>query len=232
MMTSSNGNIFRVTGHLCGEFTGPGEIPAQRPVRRSFDVFFYLRPYKRLSKQPWGWWFETPSRHFAEDILKCIFLNKKVRIPIKILLKIIPESPNNNIQVLVQIMAWCRQGDKPLSEPMMVILLTHICVTRPQWVKHVLLADKSEIFIDEYLDIVPSLSKHPIEFTPPNIQHREMYTGNGPDRNQFSQNSVLHIYIYIYLMKLISPHIHAVSCAREKFVSYVCSGKNHLVTFV
>ena len=61
MMTSSNGNIFRVTGHLCGEFTGPGEFPTQRPVTRSFGVFFYLRPNKRLSKQPWGWWFETLS---------------------------------------------------------------------------------------------------------------------------------------------------------------------------
>ena len=40
MMTSLNGNIFRVTGHLCGEFTGPRWIPAQRPVTRSFDVFF------------------------------------------------------------------------------------------------------------------------------------------------------------------------------------------------
>ena len=38
MMTSSNGNIFRVTGHLCGEFTGPGEFPTQRPVTRRFDV--------------------------------------------------------------------------------------------------------------------------------------------------------------------------------------------------
>ena len=61
MMTSSNGNIFRVTGPLCGEFTGPGEFPTQRPVTRSFDVFFDLRMNKRLSKQPWGWWFETPS---------------------------------------------------------------------------------------------------------------------------------------------------------------------------
>ena len=61
MMTSSNGNIFRVTGPLCGEFTGPGEFPTQRPVTRSFDVFFYLRLNKRLSKQPWGWWFETLS---------------------------------------------------------------------------------------------------------------------------------------------------------------------------
>ena len=61
MMTSSNGNIFRVTGPLCGEFTGPEEFPTQRPVTRSFDVFFDLRLNKRLSKQPWGWWFQTPS---------------------------------------------------------------------------------------------------------------------------------------------------------------------------
>ena len=64
MMTSSKGNIFRVTGPLCGEFTGPGEFPAQRPVTWSFDVFFDLRLNKRLSKQPWGWWFETPSWSF------------------------------------------------------------------------------------------------------------------------------------------------------------------------
>ena len=62
MMTSWNGNIYRVTGHLCGDFTGPGEFPAQRPVTRIFEVFFDLRLNKRLSKQSWGWWFETPSR--------------------------------------------------------------------------------------------------------------------------------------------------------------------------
>ena len=61
MMTSSNGNIFRITGPLCGEFTGPGEFPAQRPVTRNFDVFFDLRLNKWLSKQSWGWWFETLS---------------------------------------------------------------------------------------------------------------------------------------------------------------------------
>ena len=62
MMTSSNGNIFRVTGHLCGEFTGPGEFPAQSPVTRSFGVFFGLRLHKQLSKQSGGRWFETQSR--------------------------------------------------------------------------------------------------------------------------------------------------------------------------
>ena len=40
----------------------PGEFPAQRPVTRSFDVFFDLRLNKRLSKQSWGWWFEALSR--------------------------------------------------------------------------------------------------------------------------------------------------------------------------
>ena len=58
MMTSSNGNIFRVTGLLAGNSPVPGEFPAQRPVMRSFDVFFDLHLNKLLSKQSWGWWFE------------------------------------------------------------------------------------------------------------------------------------------------------------------------------
>ena len=61
MMTSSNGNIFRVTGHLCRNSPVPNEFHAQRPVTRSFDVSFDLRQDKRLSKQWWGWWFETLS---------------------------------------------------------------------------------------------------------------------------------------------------------------------------
>ena len=62
MMTSSNENIFRVTGHLCGEFTGPRWILAQRPVTRCFDVFFDLRRIKGFNKQSCGWWFQTLSR--------------------------------------------------------------------------------------------------------------------------------------------------------------------------
>ena len=54
---------FRVTDHLCGEFTGH-QFHVQRPVTRSFGVFFDLRPNKRLSKQSWGWWFETSLRPF------------------------------------------------------------------------------------------------------------------------------------------------------------------------
>ena len=74
------------------------------------------------------------GRHFPDDTFKRIFLNENVRISIKISLKFVAEGPINNIQALVQIMAWRRPGDKPLSEPMMVRLPTHICVTRPQWV--------------------------------------------------------------------------------------------------
>ena len=62
MMTSSNGNIFRATGALCGEFTGHWWIPPQRTVTRSFDVFFDVRLNKQLSKQSRRWWFETSSR--------------------------------------------------------------------------------------------------------------------------------------------------------------------------
>ena len=75
------------------------------------------------------------GRLFADVIFTCIFLNEKVWISINISLKFVPEGQINNIPVLVQIMAWRRPGDKPLFEPMMFSLLTHICVTRPQWVK-------------------------------------------------------------------------------------------------
>ena len=51
-MTSSNGNIFRVTGPLCGESPVTGEFPPQRPVTRSFDVIFDLRPNKRGAQGP------------------------------------------------------------------------------------------------------------------------------------------------------------------------------------
>ena len=74
------------------------------------------------------------GRLFPDDILKWIFLNENIWILLRISLKFVPKVQINNIPALVQIMAWRRPGDKPLSEPTMVSLLTHICVTRPQWV--------------------------------------------------------------------------------------------------
>ena len=75
------------------------------------------------------------GRHFTDDIFKGIFLNEVVWILLKISRGIFPKVPINNVPSLVQIMAWRRTGDKPLSEPVMVSLLMHFSVTRPQWVK-------------------------------------------------------------------------------------------------
>ena len=74
------------------------------------------------------------GRHFT-DIFKCIFLGWKCLNSDWNFTEVCPlEGPIYNILALVQIMAWCRPGDKPLSEAMMVNLPMHICVTRPQWV--------------------------------------------------------------------------------------------------
>ena len=63
MMTSSNGNIFRVTGPLCGEFTGHRWIPDTKASDAELWCFSLICALnKRLSKQSWSWWFETPSR--------------------------------------------------------------------------------------------------------------------------------------------------------------------------
>ena len=54
--------IFALPAICAGNSPVTGEFPAQRQVTRSFDVFFDLRLNKRLSRQSWGWWFETPWR--------------------------------------------------------------------------------------------------------------------------------------------------------------------------
>ena len=73
--------------------------------------------------------------HFPDEIFECIFWNENVWISIYISLKFVARGPITNIPTLLQVMAWRRPGDKPLSQPMMARLTTHICDTRPQWVK-------------------------------------------------------------------------------------------------
>ena len=81
-------------------------------------------------------WPRQHGRHFPDDTCECIFLNENVWISIKMSLKFVPIGPINNSPALIQIMTWHQSVDKPLSEPMMVnLLLEHICVTRPQWIK-------------------------------------------------------------------------------------------------
>ena len=83
IMTSSNGTFSPLVFPCEGKSLVTREFPAQRQVKRSFDVFFNLRMNKQLSKQSWGWWFETPScslwRHcivFQEQLIsrKCVLL--------------------------------------------------------------------------------------------------------------------------------------------------------------
>ena len=75
------------------------------------------------------------GRHFADTISSAFSWVKMLEFRLRFHWSFVPKVQINNIPAMVQIMAWRRPGDKPLSKPMMVSLLTHICVTRPQWVK-------------------------------------------------------------------------------------------------
>ena len=112
----------------CCIMTSRGPLLLRRCFKRGFGDH-RKQPFNSLRPRQNG-------LHFPDDIFKCIFLNEStsICISIEISLKFVPKGPINNIPALVQIMAWRRPGDKPLSETMLVCLLTHICVTRPQWV--------------------------------------------------------------------------------------------------
>ena len=141
MMTSSNGNIFRVTGHLCGEFTGPRWIPHTKASDAElWDVIFDLPLNKRLSKQSWGWWLETLSRPlwrhrnvsiicFNEEvnslatrkfewslrpvIFKQILVIDGWGISGEIILIWMSLDVTDDQSTLVHVMAWCRQATLP-----------------------------------------------------------------------------------------------------------------------
>ena len=106
-MTSSNGNIFRVIGLCAGNSLFTSEFPVQRPVMWSFDVFFDMRPNKVLSKQSWGWWFETPScslwrdwRHCnGNDVIDVIVMYSEITP-----LELLPHLPGAN-----ELMTWTPQ---------------------------------------------------------------------------------------------------------------------------
>ena len=74
------------------------------------------------------------GQYLAEDIFKSIFFNENVWISIEISLKFLPKRPINNIPALVQIMACCLDGAKPLWCLMILNLPMHICITWPQWI--------------------------------------------------------------------------------------------------
>ena len=106
------------------------------------------------------------GRHFPDDIFKYIILNENVWIAIRISLKFVPKGRINNIPAFVHIMAWRRPGDKPLSEPKMVSLLTHFCATRSQWLK-------VKVFL--WLCILYDLSTLAGYLSPSRIKHWPIY---------------------------------------------------------
>ena len=96
---------------------------------------------------------------FAVGILKCMSFKENIWISIKVSLKLVP----SNIPALLEIMAWCRSGGKPLCERMMGNSLTHTWVTWLQWVKCLLnlLKCLSHIYIYIYIyTMVVSLLTH------------------------------------------------------------------------
>ena len=83
-MTSLNGNIFHVTGHLCGEFTGHRWIPRKKASDAELWCFLWSELNKRLSKQSWGWWFDSPSHPYDVIIMFKPFLTGVMLLKIAI----------------------------------------------------------------------------------------------------------------------------------------------------
>ena len=134
MMMSSNGDIFRVTGLLCAEFTGP------RPVTRSFDIFLdfawiymyngvcscnrYLKfLFVILQQPPWN----DVLRHLSwtkwQPLWQTTFSNA---FSWNFFLQNSDSSPIHNKPALVEVMAWRRTGDKPSPEPITSVKTTFI----------------------------------------------------------------------------------------------------------
>ena len=148
---------------LCaGNSPVTGEFPAQRPVTQSFDVFFDLRPNKRLSKQSWGWWlcvnvmlynFMSPKHsitscawvtyskvrcltHWPLGDLNVIFFNLVLLIGIfksnDNVLRWMPQDLTDDKSTLVQVMARCRQATSHYLNQCWLRSPTPYGVTRPQ----------------------------------------------------------------------------------------------------
>ena len=105
-------------------------------------VFCFPLPYFPLS---------TSALFFAKYSCTHIVYRRSLVTFYSILFYSIRKGPFHNNPALVQIMAWRRSGDKPLSEPMMISLQTYICVTRPQWVNQ--LGKLHELYIYVYFNI-------------------------------------------------------------------------------
>ena len=137
-LTTKKSLMVRITGCLWGQ--GPFDyMSVLVQVMSSYKLPVLLNDaYICVARLEWVN-SSSPGQNgcqFADDIFKFIYVIEEVCILIKISLNFVPMGPIDSKPALVQIMAWHRPGDKPLSEPMVVRLPTHICITRPIWVKH------------------------------------------------------------------------------------------------
>ena len=113
--------------------------PPRQHTNRTFTTYWCIAIHQHIEdKMKWTTFHKW---HFQMYFLqwKCLNFDHDS-------LKFVPKGPNKNIPALVQIMVWRWAGDKPLSEPVMVSLLMHICVIRPQWVSRILINLLTNLF--------------------------------------------------------------------------------------
>ena len=141
--SSSIGVLFKITQrqHAYVHVSGSSVIAlltcwSMGDLNEFWDNFNYLGTFGAKIIDLWPWYFlwncnamngtapyvntlrpRQDCRHLPDDIFKCIFVNENVWISIMISLKFVSKGEINNIAALVQIMAWRRPGDKPLSGP-------------------------------------------------------------------------------------------------------------------
>ena len=113
-----------------GPHLGPMNLAIRNGIieLRQFWIRYGSLPVNTLRQRQNG-------RFFPDEIFKWIFLNEYICIYLRISLKFVPRVQINNIPALVQIMAWRCPGASHYLNQWWYSLLTHICITRPQWVK-------------------------------------------------------------------------------------------------
>ena len=111
-----------------------------RPMRRTHNLGLMRISYVMNMVSIMSVWFYCLT-HWGREQMPAIFqtiisngFSWMKMCEFRLSQKFVPKGPINNIPALVQIMAWRRPGDKPLSKPVVVSLLTHICITLPQWI--------------------------------------------------------------------------------------------------
>ena len=162
------------------------------------------------------------GRLFANDTFKRIFLNQNIRISTKNSLKFVPTGLINNIPALVLIMAWRRPGDKPLSEPMLVKSLTHICVTQPQWVNSLRHAGQC-VYVSELVQITAC---RPVPRQAINWTKADVLSIRSLETN-------LHeTWIKIHIFSFRKTHLQKSSAKSQRFCSDISVIKNNYQSYI